>query len=366
MAPPALREPAIFFSFNSRFPAVWRLILCAVALAILGYGRIGDAGQELRYWAQPFRATGLEGAYVSVIVRNDQLEFWRGVGEAGPASVRRLGVRRGNALAHLGQPEVVLDSTSINDLFSGHGSNRLSIYRQFTRSSVGYFEGVGYVHLASVIRRYQPGRESLSPALFSSPSGVAGDWRYLGKLTGEPTDFAATHYVWSDGGSLLRRADGGWRIYLNGYGVRLAALEADALRGPWRFLRRSDGRIRELASALTGRSPRGEGYAFPTVVQIGDEWHAWLSDAWPTASIWHLWSRDGLDWRLYRDQPEITRAAVNGKPIKCLRVYSEPGGKYLVGLLSVWEGQADTGTWMLYRSRLPLNRLSDEHVYSGG
>ena len=314
----------------------------------------------MRHWAQPFRAMDLEGAYVSVIARKGELEFWRGAGAAGPDSVRQLSVRRGKTLDHLGRPEVVLDSTLIDDLYSDRAANTLSVYRQFTRSSVGYFEGVGYVQLAAVIRRYRPGYEPLMPALFVSTSGAAGEWNYLGRLSGEPAAFAAKGYVWSDGGSLLRMADGRWRVYLNGFGVRLTVLEAYALRGPWRFLRASNGRIQELAGVLAGRNPRGEGYGFPTVVRIGGEWHAWLSDAWPTASIWHLWSQDGLNWQLYGEQPEITRAAVNGKPIKCLRVYPEPGGKFLIGLLSVWDGLAAGGTWVLYRSRLPLGGLTTE------
>jgi hypothetical protein len=296
----------------------------------------------LRHWQAPFQATTLTGAYVSVSVTvRDGLEIWR---EADPNEVipwRRLVVQRGADIEERGDRITVLSAALIDDVAE---------QRLFTRSSVNYHAGVGYTLLAGVIREYLPGEEPLLPALFFSPSGAPDSWRYLGKLSGEPAAFAHAHYVWSDGGSVFRLDDGRWRIYLNGYGVRLAALESDALSGPWRFLRTREGAVRDLADAL----PQAGGYAFPTVLRVSErEWHAWLSFGWPAASIWHLWSQDGLAWRLYGQQPEITPAAVGNRTVKNLRAYFDPRTNAIVGLLSVWDTlpNGEEG-WLLYRSRL--------------
>ena len=149
----------------------------------------------------------------------------------------------------------------------------------FTRSTVSYHPGFGYILLACVASAYQPGKQALQPALFVSSEGTVGTWQYLGKLSGEPVLFANEHYVWSDCGSIFCMADGSWRIYLNGYSVTLGLLMSETITGPWRFLRSDTEPIKELATALVQTRKKDQpGYAFPTVVRVNEnEWHAWFS-----------------------------------------------------------------------------------------
>ena len=218
---------------------------------------------------------------------------------------------------------------------------------------MAWYEDVGYVLMACVCPEYKPGSVPLLPVLCFSKTGGPGTWRYGRKLTGDTADIAAKRMVWSDGGSIVRLDRGRWRIYINGFGPTVAALESDSLDGPWRFLRDDKGEVRELLAAFP-RGPR-RGGIFPTVLRVSaSEWHLWIVDTWPPQCIFHYWSRDGLTWRAYGEQPEITRRAVNGLGIKCLRTYVEPGGRHIVGLLSVWREQADgKKTWTLHTSRMP-------------
>lgn len=330
--------------------------VCAqiILLVLLGLLRNGGASADaggVDGWA-PFRATALSGAYVSVIRRSTGLELWQDADPEGVEPRRSLVVRRGTRLDSLSERVVVLNAAIIDDVFDPSDSTRLDGERHFSRAWVDFVEGVGYLQLAGVTGVYRPGRAPLLPALFASADGAPGSWRYLGKLRGEPADYAAQHYVWSDGGAIVRLADGRWRIYTNGYGARFAALEADTLDGSWRFLRDQVGAIRELASSLKTTDGALPSLAFPTVLRITEgEWHAWLSEGWPVTAIWHLSSPDGLHWQPYRRQPEIRTATVGDKAIKCLRVYHDAADQRLVGLLSVWDSLPQGGEgWRLYQS----------------
>jgi hypothetical protein len=162
---------------------------------------------------------------------------------------------------------------------------------------------------------------------------------------------AAKQSLWSDGGSLFRLKDGRWRIYLNGYGPVLAALESDRLDGDWKFIR--DGvAIKELLPDF--QKVVKAGGCFPTVLRVAeDNWHMWISDKWEPWSIWHYWSPDGLTWTQYGQQPEITRAAFKGRVIKCLRAYVDPDSGEIMGLLSVWDaGSQAESKWTLRISRM--------------
>jgi hypothetical protein len=133
----------------------------------------------------------------------------------------------------------------------------------------------------------------------------------------------------------------------------LAAAESATLTGPWSFLRTPQGGIRELLAEFPKAPNRGG--CFPTVLQVaGNNWHLWITDTWPPQSIWHFVSPDGLAWQPYGDQPEITRAAVNGHGIKCLRAYVDPDTREIVGLLSVWgtDSKGEKG-WILHETRMP-------------
>ena len=312
----------------------------------------------LRYWRAPLKRLPCTGCYVTVIQRPATngltYEIWQNVWGEPDATARGMVVRRGPSLDRLGPSETVFDGRIISDVPDPKKPAELSALRGFTRPAMFYAPDIGYVLFACVCPDYLPGSVPLLPALVTSPTGRPGDWTYHGKLTGELAEIAAKGNIWSDGGSLLRLADGRWRIYLNGYGQVMTALESADLAGPWEFLRDERGQIRELLPDFP-KSPRGGG-CFPTILRVSPaEWHAWITDTWPPQCIWHFRSSDGLAWKPYGKQPEITRAAVGNRAIKCLRAYVDPDGKTIVGLLSVWDKRTEGERgWMLHEIRMPV------------
>ena len=303
----------------------------------------------VRYWAEPFKSIGVGGAYVTTIIRDGQYELWHNTWDEGDISRRQIVVNRGPDVRHLGPAQAAFDASTINDVFEVKAPDTIASGRGYTRPFMYYDNQAGYVLLTCVCPAYIPGSVPLLPALCVSKTGEPGTWIYKGKLKGEPLDEAAKRLTWSDGGTLMRLDDGRWRIYLNGFGQKVAAIESDTLDGPWKFLRDAGGTIRELL-------PGDNGGPWVDVLRVRpDEWHLWLTDTWPPQAIWHFWSRDGLTWQLYGRQPEITRAAVGGHGIKCMRVYLDPDGKTIVGLLSVWS-KAEDGKpgWVLHVSRMPI------------
>ncbi|MBN1863856.1 MAG: hypothetical protein JW808_03035, partial [Victivallales bacterium] len=267
---------------------------------------------------------------------------------------RTIFVRRGPAIDKLSSKEIMFDGTLINDVYALDGSGELAPTRGFTRPYMTYTPEDGYVLLCCVCPDYLPGRTYLLPALVVSKTGKPGTWSYLGMLKGEPETEAARiqqetkRQPRSDGGVIVKLTDGSWRIYLNWSGITLTALEAQSLQGPWRFLRDQNGAIVELLPEFPGNG------IFPFVTHAGsDRWHARISDDWPPQSIWHYVSRDGVKWSPFGRQPEITRDAVGGRCIKCLRAYVDPQTRELVGLMSVWERQNNGKCgWRNYVSRM--------------
>lgn len=218
-------------------------LLCAACSAAPG------AEGLCRHWG-PFIRTGESGAYVSATLRDGTNELWKEAQLSTNAFDFGIVVKRGAALTNLGPATVVFRSAQIDDVFT---AGALAPQRNFSRTFVDYFQDVGYVASISTLRgEYQPGQVPLQPALALSSTGQPDTWRYLGHLSGEPATLTppGRPRVWSDGGGLVRLEDGRWRAYLNGYGPALAAAEAETLKGPWRFLRDADGRLRELAGAL--------------------------------------------------------------------------------------------------------------------
>lgn len=337
---------------------MWPRLLILLVLIGLNDQSVADTDSAvtLRHWYPGFQKTSLASAYVSIIPQPEFLQIWREVNASANSSWKRLIYQSAPDLEQRSEPQQVLDAAAIDDVFDPQQAGVLAEGRMFSRSSVSYHEGFGYTLLACVTSAYQPGQLPLIPALFFSATGKPDSWQYMGQLPGEPAAFAAEHYVWSDCGSIFRMDDGSWRIYLNGYGVHLGLLTSQTINGPWQFLRSENQQIRELAAALTRQNSSHHGFAFPTVVRINaNEWHAWFSEGWPGRHIWHLYSNDGIDWKLYGAQPEITRAAVAGKPFKNIRVYWDAEASVVVGLLAVWD-QMYNGEdgWVLYRSELKL------------
>ena len=323
------------------------------------------AESGLRYWQAPFRSIEACGSYVSVIVRDGTYELWSNTyaGDGMPASSNRVVVRRGPAIDRLDAPEYRLDTSLATDVFTPGTPDTLAPSRLYTRPYMFYEKTIGYVLMACVPPTYSPGSVTMVPTLTVSPSGLPGTWTYKGKIRGDVADETAKRVVWCDGGSIHHLEDGRWRMYANGFGPVMAALEAATLDGPWRFLRDDKGNIREMLTDFFQRPDYGRG-CFPTVLRVGkDEWHAWMSDTWPVQSIWHFCSRDGLNWHAYGQQPEITRHGVHNHAIKCLRAYLDPNGKEIVGLLSVQGQLGEAGPavpgpagseWVVHMSRMPV------------
>ncbi len=330
----------------------------------------GDAHPSgLRYWTDSFSPVKANGAYVSVIHREDEYELWRGSlvykglptqGRLAPhyqsakVDERVCIVSRGPTLNSLGKGEVRFDATLIDDVHLPKEPGKPSNDKGFTRTSMNWFPGIGYVFYCCVTHGYSPGAVPLLPAIMVSETGEAGTWKYLGKMKGEPAEEASKRVIWSDGGSIHLLDNGTWRAYLNGYGQVATAVESKKLDGEWKFLRDGSGKIRELLPGF----PKGAGGngVWLHVLRVADkEWHLWLTDTWPAQSIWHFSSKDGLTWKPYGLQPEITRIHVGGHGIKCMRTFLDPTGEEIVGLLSVWGKFEDRPNgWVLHTSRMPI------------
>jgi hypothetical protein len=307
-----------------------------------------------RYWSRfsplPYSTKALGNSYVSIIQPpQGGVEFWANTWGPTGAADRGFFVRRGPALNRLGPEEPVFDGALIDDVYVTNQPSVLAPGRGISRPSLILDPQEGYVLFCGVCPEYLPGSVPMLPALFVSKTGAKGTWKYLGTLKGEPAAAAQERFMttgrheWINGGGITRLPDRRWRIYLNGFDRRLAAVEGDRLEGPWQFLRDNQGGVRELL-------PDGPGGIFPHLLKVGDrDWHLWLTDTWPAQSIWHYHSTDGLRWKLFGLQPEITRAAVGNRPIKCLRTYFDRKRGRIVGLLAVWCPKPEGGKgWFSY------------------
>ena len=267
----------------------------------------------------------------------------------------------GPGLESLGDWENMFENDLINDVYDMNEKEKLAAGRAFERADIYHDTKEGYVLFGCVCPSYG-WPAPLLPAIMVSKTGEKGTWKYLGKLKGEPALEYAKGKTWSDGGSIVRSTDGKWRAYLNGFGTVLAAIECDTLDGEWRFLRNANGEIREILPDFP--KDKGHGGCFPQVLKIDEkDWHCWISDKWPPQSIFHFQSDDGLNWKPFGKQPEITRKAFNGMPIKCLRCFYDSKSKKIIGLLSIWGKlpQAELKStrnntdqwWCLYMSTMP-------------
>ncbi len=320
----------------------------------------------LRHWSGPFfplpySTTNSGNSYVSVVQPpSGGIEFWaNGWGPKG-AVERTIFVRRGPTIDTLGDEEIMFDGMLINDVPDMKDPGKLAPGRGFTRPYMMYDAEVGYVLLCCVCPDYKPGSVPLLPALVVSETGEKGSWKYLGKLKGEPqTEYETRHkktkqHIWSDGGTIIRLKDKRWRVYLNGFGQTMAVLESDRIEGPWKFRRDGKGKIIEFLTAFP-RTPRRSGIWLNVLRIADDNWHVWLTDTWVPQSIWHYESKDGLTWKPYGKQPEITRAAVGNRGLKCLRTYYDRHTRNVVGLLAVWTTKPDGSKgWMPNVSRMTL------------
>ena len=309
-----------------------------------------------RYWQTPWQPLAAAGCYVSVRITGEpgkrKYELWQN--SWGDTDAERcIIVSRGPALDKLGPAETAIEGKIITDVFDPKDGTKRAPIPGYTRPFLTMDKEFGYVFLSCVCAEYLPGSVPLLPALLTSKTGDAGSFEYRGQLSGEPTTEAAKRKIWSDGGSIVRLSDGRWRVYVNGFGPVLSILESDKLSGPWTFARDAAGAIREILPDFPKAPNRGG--CFPTILRVSDSnWHLWITDTWVPQAIWHFWSADGISWKPYGQQPEITRVAVEGHGIKCIRTYLDPDSGEIIGLLSVWGRHPDGQPgWLLHRSRMP-------------
>ncbi|MFZ2653418.1 MAG: hypothetical protein WAX69_00750 [Victivallales bacterium] len=310
----------------------------------------------IRYWKTPFKEIyAVNACYNAVRITKDSkggtvYELWNNSWEGDEAEKHQIIVSRGPSLDKLGEPLTVCDGTIINDFPDMKNPPTPSPNRGFSRfSTILHDKEYGYVIMCCACADYLPGSTSLFPVILVSKTGEPGTFKYLGKIKGEPAELNAAKKIWCDGGTLMRMENGKWRMYLNGFGTMLSAIESDTLEGNWKFLRNEKGDIRELISDFPSTDSRKG--CFHQVLKVADgNWHMWMTDKWPPQTIWHSWSADGLSWKLYGQQPEITRKAFNYHGIKCIRVFLSEDGKDLIGLLSIYKD--DVG-WILQESRMP-------------
>ena len=332
------KEVAPYFSSNWKDIPASKTVLESVQMPYEEVLQGNPPESGIRYWDANFKELNIVNACYSAVTLEKgadggtTCEQWNNTWDGPGMRDHRIVLRRGASLEKLGPPRNICDSSIINDVPDLKDPSKLSPNRGFTRlSTVIKDKAGGEVIMACVCPDYIGG-SSLFPALLYSKDADPSAFKYLGKIHGEPAEINSKKCIWSDGGTLVQMDGGRWRMYFNGFGPVLSAVESDSLEGDWKFLRDEKGEIRELVSGY----PR-KGGCFPTVLKVAnDNWHLWISDGWPPQSIWHFWSNDGLSWKPYGKQPEITRKAFNKHPIKCMRAFLSEDGREIIGLLSIF------------------------------
>ena len=222
-----------------------------------------------------------------------------------------------------------------------------------SRVSVARLRDGRHVALAMIGPAYRGGASELLPTLFASASGAAGTWRLLGPPAGEPAAEIARRRaggstVRSDGGALIELPDGRLRLLLHWddrAGIRLAAMDAAAPEGPWRFVRDARGAIRNLAPPGT--------WLFPHVAAVDGRWLLTGADAWPPTAIHGAWSEDALAFTPVA-QPLLRAGEVapGATQVKALRVAWDPATRTLHGVANPLVG----GEWILHSATAVLAR----------
>lgn len=310
-----------------------------------------DGGPKSRYW-RPFESLPIQFDYVCPSFRGDTLELWMARVNQSNRSECIL-VSQTLVDGNVGEQSVAFTTKIIRTFPDRHDPTRPAEVVRLSRTSVQSYSGRGYVALLPAFGGdpYGGGQHPLLPLVFSSPTGKPGDWACHGRLSGEPEKMENSKRLWCDGGSIIPLADGRWRVYLNGYGPAIAACEAASLDGPWTFVRDDEGRIRDVASVLPVREKMRGGAIFPYLLRVSErEYHLWVCDQWLCTAVWHLTSADGLDFRPYGEQPEITLADSGGAPIKGIRACVTPDGTTILGLIPFFRN----GGWNIHRSVMPV------------
>lgn len=304
-----------------------------------------------RYWA-PFQKTPIKYDYVAGSSREDGIAYYlccnhfkRPREETILITFPPGGERDRNKI------RVLFSSKLVDDVMDPADPTKRASCIQMARTSMYHDKQVGFVCMNSLFAgqaRDYPKR-TLVPALFSSRTGEPGTWKYHGKLKGDPAAYEKSmRKRWIGDGSIVRVADGRWRVYLSGYGVPVALAESASLDGPWKFIKDRSGKPLNVLPALPGGGRKG---CFPYVLKVSDkEYHLWISEKWPTGPVSHFSSADGLTFKPYGRQPELSVAAVGAKSMKGIRAFLGSDGKTIHGLVPFSTGSG----WLLYQSKMPV------------
>jgi hypothetical protein len=215
---------------------------------------------------------------------------------------------------------------------------------------------------------YTGGGSELYPALFLSDAS-GKNWQHLGTLNGEPQTWLdqrrrSKKLIRCEGGGLIELPSGKLRLYLQGFGVRLALAEADSLHGPWAFHRDSNGEIVDILAGLPG------GWLFPAVMtcriphksrtkttqtttaELG--YFITGANTWPPTQLDAAYSINGIDFQGF-DQPLLLPSDIHPKAtsMKALRGLFKPEENTFEAMANIWDPQQRA--YVCYHSSSPFN-----------
>lgn len=297
-----------------------------------------------RYW-KPFKQTKIQYDYVTGV------ETEKGIAYMMCCNHFRRPTRESIMIAFpkggqrdLGKISILFSSKLVDDVMDPDRPGKKASCVKMARTSIYHDKEVGLVCMNSLFagpdRAYA--KRTLVPAIFSSKTGKPGTWKYHGKLSGEPAVYEKQKKGrWIGEGSIVRTKKG-WRVYLVGYGPVLAVAESKSLDGPWKFVRKGG----KLADILPGM----KGACFPYALKVSDkEYHLWVSRKWPTGPVYHFSSSDGLRFKPYGKQPELSASSVGSKAMKGIRAFLSSDGKTIYGLVPF-----SKRGWVIYQSTMPI------------
>lgn len=304
-----------------------------------------------RHW-KPFEKTPIRYDYVTGSCQDNRITYYMSCSDFKKPRKKTIMISfPPGGERNLRKIKVLFSSKLITDINDPSNPQKPANLIQMARTSMHYDPENGYVSMQSLF----PGKasdypkRSLIPGIFSSPSGKPDTWKYHGKLKGEPSDYEKDmknkKKRWIGEGSIVPVGENRWRIYLGGYGVPLAVAQSDSLDGPWRFLKDRRGNIKNIID----KPWKGNG-CFPYVLKVSEnEYHVWITEKWPTGPVWHYTSENGLDFKPYGLQPEITLSAVQAQGIKGIRAFLCPDKNVIYGLIPFSKGSG----WEIYQSAIP-------------
>ena len=255
-----------------------------------------------------------------------------------------IGLSGPSLLALQAEPQHVLTS----EVIAGYEQHKPK--RQFpiiSRAAVTRLPDGQFLALAAIGPSYQGGASELYPALFL---GAGKTWRHLGPPAGDLEQILATmrekkKKIRTDGGSVIVLPDGRLRMYLNGFGRRLMALEADQPAGPWTIVRAADGSILEITPQQFGGA-----WLFTHVIAVpGRGYLLTGGNAWPPKALYAALSEDGLDFsHSQAHQPVLLPGDIksDAPSMKVLRCVWDPTQNQLLAVTNIWD--PDEKNYRLY------------------